>query len=277
MVKSKLAQISRKVEPACDYVFLKANSIGKYRDERIMASIHDLTDLEKSLSVMKTTPAYEASEMIPLETPMDEQASSSSTESASEARPAKGPSRAQAKKARRIQQKINSSSQPKRPSLRPAKDILSRIRHDPALDDDQFIVGYHDRHADVMEMPVTAWTGGGDFTEEEWIPQHRILYFRRKGENGQKVWDRKERIDLLFGSGFGGGSKGEVKGANTKNGGKEEDIAMLTVKTGSDPEPDGAGAKESNDRHEAGGEARESTDEVDDDSEDIVDRLSYHP
>lgn len=231
-----------------------------------MASIHGLADLEQSLSVMKPIPASEASEMIPLETPINEQASSSSSDFASEARPAKGPSRARAKKARKIQQKIISSSQPKRPSLRPAKDILSRIRHDPALDDDEFIVGYHDRHADVMEMPVTSWTGGGDYTEEEWIPQHRILYFRRKGENGEKVWDRKERIDLLFGSGFGDGSKVEVKGANKKNGGKEEDKVMPAVKTGSDPEPDGAG---SNDGHEPGGEARESTD--DDDSEDIVD------
>lgn len=230
-----------------------------------MASIHGLTDLEQSLSVMKPIPASEASEMMPLENPINEQASSSCSDFASEARPAKGHSRARAKKARKIQQKIMSSSQPKRPSLRPAKDILSRIRHDPALDDDEFIVGYHDRHADVMEMPVTSWTGGGDFTEEEWIPQHRILYFRRKGENGEKVWDRKERIDLLFGSGFGDGSKGEVKGANQKNGGKEEDNVVPAVKTGSDPEPDGAG---SNDGHEPGGEARESTD--DDDSEDIV-------
>lgn len=232
-----------------------------------MASIHGLTELEQSLSVMKPTPASEASEMIPLETPIDEQASSSSSDSASEARPAKGPSRAQAKKARKIQQKIISSAQPKRPSLRPAKDILSRIRHDPALDEDEFIVGYHDRHADVMEMPVTSWTGGGDFTEEEWIPQHRILYFRRKGENGEKVWDRKKRIDLLFGSGFGDGREGEVKGANKKSGEKEEDKVMPAVKTGSDPEPGGAGAKEGNDGHEPGGEARESKD--DDDSEDI--------
>lgn len=231
-----------------------------------MASIHGLTELEQSLSAMKPIPASEASEMIPLETLINEQASSSSSDIASEARPAKGPSRARAKKVRKIQQKIISSSQPNRPSLRPAKDILSRIRHDPALDDDEFIVGYHDRHADVMEMPVTSWTGGGDFTEEEWIPQHRILYFRRKGEHGEKVWDRKERIDLLFGSGFGDGSKGEVKGVNKKNGGKEEDKVMPAVKTGSDPEPDDAG---SNDGHGLGGEARESTD--DDISEDIVD------
>lgn len=231
-----------------------------------MASIHSLTELEQSLSVMKPIPASEASEMIPLETLINEQASSSSSDIASEARSPKGPSRARAKKVRKIQQKIISSSQPNRPSLRPAKDILSRIRHDPALDDDEFIVGYHDRHADVMEMPVTSWTGGGDFTEEEWIPQHRILYFRRKGEHGEKVWDRKERIDLLFGSGFGDGSKGEVKGVNKKNGEKEEDKVMLAVQTGSDPEPDDAG---SNDGHVLGGEARVSTD--DDISEDIVD------
>lgn len=218
-----------------------------------MASIHGLTELEQSLSVMKPVPASEANEMFPLETLINEQASSSSSDLASEAQPAKRPSRARAKKVRKIQQKNISSSQPKRPSLRPAKDILSRIRHDPALDDDEFIVGYHDRHADVMEMPVTSWTGGGDFTEEEWIPQHRILYFRRKGEHGEKVWDRKERIDLLFGSGFGDGSKGEVKGANKKNGGKEEDKVMPAVKTGSDPEPDDAG---SSDGHGLGGESQ---------------------
>lgn len=232
-----------------------------------MASIHDLTDLEQSISVMIPITASEARETIPLETPaINEEASSSSSDSALEARPAKGPSRARAKKARKIQQQIISSSQPKRPSLRPAKDILSRIRHDPALNDNEFIVGYHDRHADVMEMPVTSWTGGGDFTEEEWIPQHRILYFRRKGENGGKVWDRKGRIDLLFGSGYGDGSKGEVKGGNKKNGGKEEDKVKPAVKIGSDPEPDGAG---SNDGHGPGGESIESTD--DDDSEDTVD------
>lgn len=226
-----------------------------------MASIHDVTESEQLLLAMKPISALETSEMIPLETPVNEQANSLSSDSSdsSEARPAKGPSRARAKKARKIQQKIISSSQPKRPSLRPAKDILSRIRHDPALDEDNFIVGYHDRHADVMEMPVTSWTAGGDFTEEEWIPQHRILYFRRNGENGEKVWDRKARFDLLFGSGFGDGSKGENNGSNKKKGGKEEDKVIPAGITGSVPEPDGAGTKESKDGCELGGEAGEST------------------
>lgn len=71
-------------------------------------------------------------------------------------------------------------------------------------------MGYHDRHADVIELPVTAWRGGGDVTDEEFIPQHRILYFRRKGD-GIKVWDRKERLDLLFHSGNGSVNENEKK------------------------------------------------------------------
>ena len=64
---------------------------------------------------------------------------------------------------------------------------------------------------------MAAWKGGGDVTEEEFIPQHRILCFRRK-ENGVKMWDRKEKVDLLFGSGYGAGKvaldKGEGKELN---------------------------------------------------------------
>lgn len=95
------------------------------------------------------------------------------------------------------------------------------------------MVGYRDRHADVQEMPVTSWKGG-DVTDEEFIPQHRVLYFRKKeegegesegegegvegeeeekgarGDRGVKVWDRKERKDLLFGSGKGGGERGLI-------------------------------------------------------------------
>lgn len=52
-------------------------------------------------------------------------------------------------------------------------------------------------------MDVSAWKGGvADVTDEEWIPQHRIMYFRKKGdEEGRRVWDRATRLDRLFGSG----------------------------------------------------------------------------
>lgn len=122
----------------------------------------------------------------------------------SDTRKPKTLSKARAKKAHKAYKKVLSASKPHQNSLRPANDVLSRIRHDPALDVDHFIVGYKDRHEDVMEMPVAMW--GGDITEEDFIPQHRILYFRRK-EDGVRVWDRKERVDMLFGSGNGNGDR----------------------------------------------------------------------
>lgn len=56
-----------------------------------------------------------------------------------------------------------------------------------------------------MEIEVAEWKWG-DVTDENWIPQHRILYFRRKSdgkEEGEKMWDRSKRIDRFFGSGLG--------------------------------------------------------------------------
>lgn len=40
-------------------------------------------------------------------------------------------------------------------------------------------------------------------TDEEFIPQHRILYFRRSADDVH-LWDKKERIDRVFGSGIVG-------------------------------------------------------------------------
>ena len=54
-----------------------------------------------------------------------------------------------------------------------------------------------------MEMKAEDWKGG-DVTDEEFIPQHRILYFRRASD-GVRVWDRKRRLDVVFGSGVPGG------------------------------------------------------------------------
>lgn len=49
-------------------------------------------------------------------------------------------------------------------------------------------------------MDVSAWKG--DFSDEEWIPQHRILYFRKKADDlERRMWDRESRLDRLFGSG----------------------------------------------------------------------------
>lgn len=161
----------------------------------------DEIDIDASLaSTTLRTPNRSNDDIIPFPGPQpDIQCESEASTSDSSSIPQK-PSlpKSRAKKAR----KAAHQNQQSKPPLRPAKDILSRIRHDPALDESEYIVGYRDRHVDVMEMEVSAWKGGGDFTDEEWIPQHRILYFRRKGdEDGRRIWDRAARLDRLFGSG----------------------------------------------------------------------------
>ena len=156
-------------------------------------------------------------DMIPLHLSAAENASADDSESSTTPSPSHNStiSRSRAKKVR----KAAHHSQSSKPSLRPAKDILSRIRHDPSLKESDFIVGYIDRHEpEMMEMDVLAWKGGvADFTDEEWIPQHRIMYFRKKGdEEGRRIWDRATRLDRLFGSGVApvaaleGGCEGEI-------------------------------------------------------------------
>lgn len=82
--------------------------------------------------------------------------------------------------------------------FRPAAEVLSRLRWDRALDAADFIVGFEDRFAGAQEKALTQWKT--EQTDEEFIPQHRILYFKRRSD-GRIVWERKTRIDRIFGSG----------------------------------------------------------------------------
>ena len=157
---------------------------------------------------MATVPAYGSDDIVVLQRNQDlaldarsgDERESSDEFTESHPKRPKINSKARAKKVRKAQIQAQSAAQPTHRSLRPALDILSRIRHDPSLEEEDFIVGYSDRHTDVKELPVTLWKG--DVTDEEFIPQHRILYFRRQAD-GVKVWDRAERLDLIFGSGKG--------------------------------------------------------------------------
>ena len=88
------------------------------------------------------------------------------------------------------------------PALRPALDILNRILHDPEMDSEDYIVGYLDRIAGIKEMPVSWWKAE-DSTAEDFIPQSRIRYFKRKSD-GVIVWEREGRVDLVFKSGLSG-------------------------------------------------------------------------
>lgn len=92
--------------------------------------------------------------------------------------------------------------------LRPASDVLNRLRWDPSLDPSDYIIGYEDRFLGARETSLEKWKT--EQTDEEFIPQHRILYFRRKlnegvDGKGDLVWERATRIDRIFGSGVSDG------------------------------------------------------------------------
>jgi poly(A) polymerase Pap1/uncharacterized protein (UPF0248 family) len=85
--------------------------------------------------------------------------------------------------------------------FRTAADVMNRLRWDPEMDSGDFVVGYEDRFLDAQEKALEAWKS--EQTDDEFIPQHRILYFKRKSD-GVVVWERKTRKDDIFGSGVEG-------------------------------------------------------------------------
>ena len=166
------------------------------------SALSDLVEVDDELSSMAIVSLSEANgDSVSLQPHLDGTLEGNDSPSDQSLFPARKPSlpRSRAKKARTAAHQ----TQQRKPPLRPAKDILSRIRHDPVLDESEWIVGYHDRLEGVVEMDVSSWNRGGDFTDEEWIPQHRILYFRKRtDESDRRMWDREARLDRLFGSGL---------------------------------------------------------------------------
>lgn len=100
-----------------------------------------------------------------------------------------------------------SSIESPKPKLRPASDILSRLRWDPALDPNDYIVGYEDRFLGPREIPLGKWKS--DVSHDEFVPMHRVLYFKKKADGGV-IWDRKARIDQVFRSGGNGDTASDV-------------------------------------------------------------------
>ena len=89
----------------------------------------------------------------------------------------------------------------KKPPMKTASDVISRIQWDEELSPKDFVVGYLDRFVGIVEK---------DFTDLSWedlasvdhfvdlaIPRHRIQYFKYLGEI---VWDKRsvliESLDL---------------------------------------------------------------------------------
>ncbi|XP_067408173.1 leukocyte receptor cluster member 9 [Emydura macquarii macquarii] len=92
----------------------------------------------------------------------------------------------------------------KKPPMKTAGDVVSRILWDPQLPPDAFTVGYLDRFLGVLEEPFAAFSwedlasaGPGVLA----VPQHRIQYLKYRG---RLVWDKASRLDDIFGSTGGG-------------------------------------------------------------------------
>ncbi|KAM7196364.1 hypothetical protein V8F20_007023 [Naviculisporaceae sp. PSN 640] len=66
----------------------------------------------------------------------------------------------------------------KKPKFRTAADVMNRLKWDPQIDSSEYIIGYEDRFLGARERPLSAWKT--EQTDEEFIPLHRILYFKRK-------------------------------------------------------------------------------------------------
>ncbi|XP_075694953.1 leukocyte receptor cluster member 9 [Rhinoderma darwinii] len=88
----------------------------------------------------------------------------------------------------------------KKPPMKTANDVISRIQWDANLPTENFIVGYLDRFLGTIEKPFSAFSWedlasiGVDVLA---IPKHRIQYFKYQD---LVVWDKTSRIDNVFGS-----------------------------------------------------------------------------
>ncbi|GFU33290.1 leukocyte receptor cluster member 9 [Nephila pilipes] len=88
----------------------------------------------------------------------------------------------------------------KKPSMKTASDVISRLQWDDSLDQNKFSVGYLDRFDGIIEKPFTSidWRDPSIVDNHTLaIPKHRIQYFKYLS---RKVWDKRNRTDIVFGS-----------------------------------------------------------------------------
>ncbi|XP_034030528.1 leukocyte receptor cluster member 9 [Thalassophryne amazonica] len=149
----------------------------------------------------------------------------------------------------------------KKPRMRTADDVISRILWDPTVDPSEFVVGYVDRFLGVLERPFSefSWDTSPcdcNYSAELALPRHRIQYFIYRG---QRIWDRHSRTDRVFGSTgqslappFGG--EEEIEEKNTDD--EQQHEGLTSVQEGLDTaedNPPAVGVLE-----ESGTEARSS-------------------
>ena len=94
----------------------------------------------------------------------------------------------------------NDMKDTKKPRMRTATDVISRIQWDPELLEEDFFVGYSDRFLGIIEKNFAEFCWEDLSTvgmEMLAIPKHRIQYFKYKMDI---VWDRRVQLDKFFGS-----------------------------------------------------------------------------
>ncbi|CAL8247309.1 unnamed protein product [Lota lota] len=132
--------------------------------------------------------------------------------------------KAKAKKALKPKYTQGNVKSKKKPRMRTADDVISRILWDTSADAAHFVVGYVDRFLGVLERPFTEFNWDADpcdcdYSRELALPRHRIQYFVFRG---QRVWDRNGRTDRVFGSTGQSlappfGEEGEAGGVGTQD------------------------------------------------------------
>ena len=88
-------------------------------------------------------------------------------------------------------------------SLKPANEVITRLLYDPILDKSDFSFVYFDREEGMIERPLDAnneSVKGKERLLVKALPEHRLRQFLYKK---RVIWDRSERLDLVFASGIG--------------------------------------------------------------------------
>ncbi|XP_032093231.1 leukocyte receptor cluster member 9 [Thamnophis elegans] len=92
----------------------------------------------------------------------------------------------------------------KKPAMKTAEDVISRLLWDTQVPAEWFSIGYLDRFLGILEESFTSFSwedlasvGPGVLA----IPKHRIQYFKYRD---RVVWDKVSRTDDVFGSTGGG-------------------------------------------------------------------------
>ncbi|CAG8959266.1 hypothetical protein HYFRA_00012624 [Hymenoscyphus fraxineus] len=91
--------------------------------------------------------------------------------------------------------------------FRPATEVLARLKFDQKYNLDEWVIGYMDRvRAKILEKPAADWDR--DTTAEEFIPEHRIEYFKRYDAESKEggvargemiLWQKNAKLDRIFG------------------------------------------------------------------------------